>query len=138
MRDNMMAWLKMILLLLDEALVVGLLLFILWKLDIPLHTGGVIAIACVVAVVVFFLHKALFPVLKDGPQPNSSNMIGLEGEVITILSPKGVVKIRGELWKAVAIEATVEVGQNVVVLGREGLKLLVKPQYSNIESEPSS
>ncbi len=137
MRENIMAWLKIVLLLLDEAIVVGLLFLILWKLDVPLHIGGVIAIACVVAVIVFFLHKALLPVLQDRPKPNSSNMIGLEGKVVTMLSPKGIVKIRGELWKAAALEATVEVGDSIVVVGIEGLKLLVKPQHPNMESEAS-
>ena len=132
-----MAWLKIVLLLLDEAIVVGLLFLILWKLDVPLHIGGVIAIACVVAVIVFFLHKALFPVLQDGSKLNSSTRIGLEGKVVTMLSPKGIVKIRGELWKAAALEATVEVGDSIVVVGIEGLKLLVKPQHPNIESEAS-
>jgi membrane-bound serine protease (ClpP class) len=64
-------------------------------------------------------------------------MIGLEGKVVTMLSPKGMVKIRGELWKAAALEATVEVGDSIVVVGIEGLKLLVKPQHPNMESEAS-
>ena len=53
-------------------------------------------------------------------------MIGLEGEVIIRLCPEGVVKVRGELWKAATINAEVEVGRQVKVVGREGLRLLVE------------
>ena len=133
MRENIRAWLKLLLLLSDEAIVIFAVLFILWKLGVQLPTYVLAAILIIVAVIVFFLHWILLPVLKDGKLPTKSSMLGLEGEVVARLSPKGVVKVRGELWKSVATNGEVEVGQRVTVVGREGLKLRVKVQGSDAE-----
>jgi len=134
MRENIRAWLKLLLLLTDEAIVVFAVLFVLWKLGIQLHIWVLAALASVIAVIVFLLHRILLPVLKDGQMSSASSMFGLEGEVITRLSPEGIIKVRGEFWKAVAIDAEVEVGQRVTVERLEGLKLLVKLKTSDMES----
>jgi len=138
MRENIRAWLKLLLLLSDEAIVIFAVLFILWKVGVQLPTALLVAILIIVAVIVFFLHWILLPVLKDGKLPTKSSMIGMKGEVITRLSPEGVVKVRGELWQAVAENAEVEVGQKIKVVGREGLKLRVKVQGPDVESGASS
>ena len=136
MRENIRAWLKLLLLLSDEAAVIFAVLFILWKLGVELPTALLVAILIIVAVIVFFLHWLLLPVLKDGKMPTKSSMIGMEGKVVTRLSPEGVVKVRGELWQAVAENAEVEVGQKIKVVGREGLRLLIKVQNSDVDQEP--
>jgi len=133
MRENIRAWLKLLLLLTDEAIVVFAVLFVLWKLGVQLHTGVLVAIASVVAVIVFLLHMILLPVLRDRQVPSLSTMVGLEGEVVTPLSPKGLVKVRGELWKAAITSGDVQVGQQVTVVGLEGLRLLVKVKSADME-----
>ena len=133
----MRAWLKLLLLLSDEAIVVLAVLFILWKLDVHLPTALLVAIATVVAVIVFLLHWILLSELKEGRlKSTNNNMIGLKGKVIMQLCPEGVVKIRGELWKAITVDVEVEAGRQIYVTGREGLRLLVEccdpPQRQNI------
>lgn len=55
-------------------------------------------------------------------------LMGADAEVATALSPEGQIKIRGELWQARAAETgePLAPGAKVVVVGREGLTLLVR------------
>ena len=53
-------------------------------------------------------------------------MIGLTGYVITPLDPEGLVRAHGELWKAECTGDTIEYQEEIVVIGVQGLKLLVK------------
>lgn len=51
-------------------------------------------------------------------------IIGCEGIVATSLDPKGFVKVKGELWRA-SSESTLEVGDEIIVTGIDGIKLKV-------------
>jgi len=125
MKINWKACLKLFLFLADEIAIVALVILLLWILDVHLHIGILIGIAAVLATIVLLLHKMLWPVLS-GRETNYSSMEGLEGEVVAPLRPEGVVKVRGELWKAVIIDGEATRGQSVVITGLNGLKLLVK------------
>ena len=126
MKENIRAWLKLLILLADEALVLFTVLFISWKMGLNLPIAALVVIAVVVAAIVFWLHWILLTELKEGLIPSHNNMIGLKGKVIRRLCPEGVVKVRGELWKTVAENSDIEVGQQVTVVGREGLVLHVE------------
>ena len=52
-------------------------------------------------------------------------MIGEVGEVMEFKEGKGLVKVRGEIWRCVS-EDDLKKGDEVVVVGREGLTLFVK------------
>jgi membrane-bound serine protease (ClpP class) len=54
----------------------------------------------------------------------SEAIIGQTGVATTDLKPKGHVRVRGELWTAIATEP-ITAGDPVVVTGVEGIKLLV-------------
>lgn len=77
---------------------------------------------------------ALFPVLGRYYDPayhrDRFSMVGQKGVVKKSLSPKGVVRVRGELWRAKAMDpdAPVDRGRRVVVHRLEGLTLHVKPE----------
>jgi membrane protein implicated in regulation of membrane protease activity len=48
------------------------------------------------------------------------------GEVVEPLAPKGRIRIHGELWNAVSLSGeTIQAGERVEVIGREGLTLKV-------------
>jgi membrane-bound ClpP family serine protease len=53
-------------------------------------------------------------------------MVGTKGRAATLLNPKGVVKINGELWGATSEEGTLRKGEEVEVTGENGLKLVVR------------
>ena len=59
------------------------------------------------------------------------SMIGQQGVVCKPLSPKGMVRIKGELWRAKALdpESTINMGKVVVVEKLKGLTLQVKPNF---------
>jgi membrane-bound serine protease (ClpP class) len=54
------------------------------------------------------------------------SLAGGVGTVITALAPEGLVQMAGEQWSARSVEGEVPPGQSVEVVGRDGLRLLVK------------
>jgi membrane-bound ClpP family serine protease len=65
-------------------------------------------------------------VLKKQAQAGLSSMVGAKGKVAKPLNPEGLVKIRGELWGAAADEGKIEAGEEVEVVGQNGLKLTAR------------
>jgi len=53
-------------------------------------------------------------------------MMGSKGKVASPLVPEGMVKIKGELWGATSAEGNVDKGEQVEVVGEDGLKLVVR------------
>ncbi len=70
----------------------------------------------------FFTTRAI----KRQVQAGQTSMVGTRGIVSGALNPEGMVKIRGELWKAEAGGETMPAGTEVVVVGENGLKLTVR------------
>jgi len=61
-------------------------------------------------------------------------MVGAVAVATSPLRPEGMVRVMGELWRAVSSEP-VDVGQSVVVKGVEGLTLRVEPAHPNPDAE---
>lgn len=57
----------------------------------------------------------------------AETLVGRRAVVVTALTPRGQVKLDGEVWEAYA-EAELDPGREVVVTGREGLVLDVEPR----------
>jgi membrane-bound serine protease (ClpP class) len=53
-------------------------------------------------------------------------LLGAAGHALTELDPDGLVQSGGEQWSARCAEGTVAAGENVEIIGREGLRLLVR------------
>jgi membrane-bound ClpP family serine protease len=53
-------------------------------------------------------------------------LTGTTATVISALAPEGLVQMAGEQWSARSVEGEVPAGQSVEVVGREGLRLLVR------------
>jgi membrane-bound ClpP family serine protease len=64
--------------------------------------------------------------LKKQAAVGLPSMVGAAGKVASRLAPEGLVRIRGELWGATSNEGNIEVGENIVVVSEEGLKLFVR------------
>jgi len=58
-------------------------------------------------------------------KPRVTPEIGSEGKVVKPLAPEGYVKVQGVLWKATCFESGLEAGDEVEVVGIEGLRLIV-------------
>ena len=65
-------------------------------------------------------------ILKKQAVVGLPTMIGSKGKVASSLVPEGLVKIKGELWGATSAEGNVDKGEEVEVVGEDGLKLVVR------------
>jgi len=126
MRRAVKDWLLILFLLLDDAAALGLVLLVLWVLGIQLPLPVTIFIALLLGTFVFILHKAVIPVLHKQKTTGAEGMVGLRGEVLEPLTPVGVVKVGGERWKAKSAGENIAAGEEVEVVGLNGLTLVVK------------
>jgi membrane-bound serine protease (ClpP class) len=60
------------------------------------------------------------------PVIGAEALIGTGGVARTEIHPSGLVLVQGELWEAVS-EIPIKEGESIIVHGRDGLKLLVRP-----------
>jgi membrane-bound serine protease (ClpP class) len=86
----------------------------------------------------------LIPILEDVRKRKAANeddeLIGAVGRVVQSVNPVGTVHVRGEQWTATS-DKPLQSGDQVVVLSREGLQLVVesaKPKRSNAVQEEGS
>ncbi len=128
MRSTVKDWLKILLLLLDEVAVGGLILLGLWFFGIGITLPVVIVIVLLVGLYAFISHKLIIPSFHKKKATGSEGMIGLEGEVIEPLTPVGVVRVKGEYWKAKSVAEDITAGEDVEILRVDGLMLAVKPK----------
>lgn len=126
MKSTVKDWLKVVVLLLDEAIVVGLVLLVLWVLGVEIPLPIAIPVALLLGVLVFIIHKAVIPTFHKKRITGSEGMIGLKGVVIKPLTPVGAVRVGGENWKAKSIGGNIAAGEEVEILGVSGLTLMVK------------
>ena len=131
MKSTIKDWLKIMVLLLDEAAVVALVLLILWALEIEVPLPIAIVAALLLGAVVFVTHKAIIPTFHKKQVTGAEGLIGLEGEVIEPLKSVGVIRVGGEYWKAKSVDKDIEAGEEVEILGVDGLTLRVKIKNGN-------
>lgn len=60
------------------------------------------------------------------PETGPESLMGRTALVVEDLSPEGVVKIDGELWKARCLNGTAKAGEGVRVVSVRGTKVLVE------------
>jgi membrane-bound serine protease (ClpP class) len=112
--------------LLDEALILGLILWGLPKLGIELPISITVTIVILFAIFAVTTFKLGTRALKMKPLAGLSEMINMDGVVIKRLDPIGYVKIDGEIWEAKSNEGIIEKGTNIKVLDQKRLRLIVK------------
>lgn len=125
-------WLKVLVLLLDEAAAVVIVLLFLRLLRIGIPLPIMIIIVLLLAALIFITHKAVIPTFHKKPVTGSEGMIGLKGTVIESLTPVGVIRVGGEIWKAKSVGENIEAGEEVEIVVLSGLTLMVK----NMPSSP--
>ena len=128
MKSTIKDWLKVLVLLLDEAAAVALVLLVLWALGIKIPLAVAIIIALFLGAVVFITHKAIIPIFHKKQVTGAEGLIGVEGEVIEPLTPVGVILTKGEYWKAKSVGEDIAAGEEVEILSVNGLTLTVKPK----------
>lgn len=107
--------------LIDDAIIIFILYFVLSQFGIQMPLWLIITLALIFSVITF----VIFRTLRKNPLLGFDNMIGMSGTTVSPLARKGTVKIGRELWHAETDGINIEVGEEVIVVGQSGLKLTV-------------
>jgi membrane protein implicated in regulation of membrane protease activity len=114
---------------LEEVLLAAFILWLLphfFNINLPLWGLAILMLALAVySGVMYRIGRQTFYIR---PKVAAENIIGSEGIVARPLAPEGLVKVQGVLWKAICNESELGVGDEVEVVGMEGLKLIVRPK----------
>ncbi|MFC2067483.1 NfeD family protein [Chloroflexota bacterium] len=111
---------------LEEAALVVLVRYGLTRLgiEIPLVGLAIMMIAWLMVSVV--IYRVGSRALRKKPLISLPVMVGCKGKVVSQLTPEGAVKIKGELWTAKSNGRKIGTGEEVIVSGQDGLKLIVR------------
>ena len=119
-------WGKVLILMLDEVAVIVVILLILHFLGIQITLPIKIGAGIIFVIFVFIRHVAVIPSFHKKVVTGREGMIGEQGKVVKPLTPVGVITIKGEYWSAKSVDDSIEVDENVEIVGLEGLTLRVK------------
>ncbi len=112
--------------LLEEAAIAAAVLLGLPKLDIHIPLAGLIALMAVWAGFAVFTYRLGSRALGRKPVTGLPAMIGSKGKVKSRLAPEGYIGIKGELWEAKSAGGEIDIGEEVIVVGQDALKLVVR------------
>jgi membrane-bound serine protease (ClpP class) len=118
-------WLKILFLLLDEAVVLAVIFFVLHYFGVQIPLWLTIFLVLVIAAFVLLIHIKVVPSFHWRQVTGREGMIGLHGVVVRPLTPVGTIYIKGENWKARTNGDQIEIDETVEVVGVEGLVLRV-------------
>jgi len=107
---------------------------VIWRWGLPeigVYLSRSVLIGVMVAWAVISVAIFLFTtrVLKKQTVVGLPTMVGSRGRVTNPLSPQGMVRIKGELWTATSAEGSIGRGDEVEVVGEDGLKLVVRKSH---------
>ncbi len=92
---------------------------------------SLLIIGLTVVVPLLYYYFALVPIMERARlEPDATRdelIIGQRGIVMNVLNPIGTVNVDSELWTAISEDEDVAVGQHIIVVGKDGLKLIVEP-----------
>ena len=111
--------------LVEEAALVAIVLWGLPQVGVNLHLGVLIALMAALAAYSVITYRMGSRALRRKPVVGLPDMVGAKGKTVSDLAPEGVVRIKGELWDAKAEGRRINAGTKVIVVGQEGLKLIV-------------
>ena len=112
--------------LLEEAALVVIVRWDLPEIGIHIPLPGLIALMVVWGVYSVITYRIGSQALKKKPLIGLPDMVGGKGEVVSPLAPEGLVRIKGELWIAKSASGEMKPGEEVIVVRRDRLKLVVR------------
>ncbi|HEY97197.1 MAG TPA: hypothetical protein G4O16_03340 [Dehalococcoidia bacterium] len=105
-------------------------IYVIWRWALP-EFGINLTVSALIGMMVgwgifsIFLFLFVTRILKRQVPVGHPSMVGTRGRVTSRLSPEGMVRINGELWVARSSHDDINIGDEVEVVGEDGLKLLV-------------
>jgi membrane-bound ClpP family serine protease len=112
--------------LVEEAALAAVVLWVLPRLGISIPLWGLILMMLALGACEYISYRIGKNTLDK--KPIVSPDIGSRGITTTQLAPGGYVKVGSELWKASSTSSDINAGREVVIVGVEGLTLIVAPQ----------
>ncbi len=119
--------LRLLALMADE-IIVGVFIFLILPgigVEIPIW-AGLLVIAVLLAKDFLIAPFVLGGGVDKRPEAGPEGLVGRTALVVEDLSPEGVVKLDGELWKAECLNGTAKRGEKVRVTAVMGTKVLVE------------
>ena len=119
--------LKLLALALDEVAAILIMVFLLPSLGIRLPLWVVaLTVAVLLLKDVLVAPYVLGGGLERKPSTGAEALVGRTAVVVEDLSPEGLVKLDGELWRAKCLHGTARRGEKVRVVKVRGTKLIVE------------
>ena len=112
--------------LLEEAALAVIVLLGLPKLGIHIPLAGLIALMAAWGAYSVITYRMGSRALRRKSVVGLADMVGSKATVVSPLAPEGLVRIKGELWVAKSVGHKIEAGEEVIVVGQDGLKLAVR------------
>ncbi len=126
MKMKIKDWLKVSILLLDEAAAVALILLVLRFFEINLPLVVIVVFGLVGGLILYFIHRAVIPSFHRKQVTGIEGLLGLEAITTKPLTPDGIIKVKNEYWQARSIDGNITPGETVEIVGANRLTLLVK------------
>lgn len=109
-----------------EALLLGAGLLLLPAMGIELSLLALVMLMVALGALGVISYRVGSAVLRKKPIVGLPSMVGGRGKVVSPLAPRGTVLIKGELWQAMSSGGSIGVGEEITVLGEDGLRLIVE------------
>jgi membrane protein implicated in regulation of membrane protease activity len=123
---------------LEEAILVAAVLWLLPQFNVNLPLWLLAILMAALAVYSYTMYRVGRSTFLIRPKVAAETVIGNGGKVTKRLAPEGYVKVHGVLWKATCVESELEVDDEVVVVGIEGLRLIVSPKVGTVQDKKPS
>ena len=114
--------------LLEEAAIVVIALWGLPQVGIQIPIPGLIVLMAIWGTFSIFTYRMGSRALRKKPTIGLPDMTGSKGKVVSPLVPEGLIKIKGELWMAKSANGDIDINEEVTVVERDGLKLIVRKE----------
>jgi len=108
---------------LEEAVLAAGVLWGLPKLGVHIPLWVLIIVMLAWAVYTVTTYRMGSRALRQKPV---DGLVGSEGKVVSPLVPEGMVRIKGELWRAESASGEIDAGEEVTVVGQDRLSLIVR------------
>jgi len=120
--------------LVEEAALVVIVLWGLPQIGIRIPLPGLIALMVAWGAFAVFIYRMGSRALRKKPVAGLLTMVGSRGKAASPLAPDGFVRIKGELWEAKSLSGKIGTREEVMVVGQDGLKLMVRKGSDDLEA----
>jgi membrane-bound serine protease (ClpP class) len=118
--------------LLWEAILVAVVLLLLPQFEVHIPLWALIVLMVVLGAYCAAMYWLGRSALEKAPVLSLKALVGTKCKTATTLSPRGYIRIRGELWQAKSeSDAGIGAGKEVIVEGVEGMTLVVRLPGNN-------